>query len=82
MEIIFTKHIIDKLRTKEAKIFKITKIKIKQNINKPILVEELNTGIIRSVSQLGKQYSLCVIYKIYKAGVKAITFFPAEKGRY
>lgn len=82
MRIIYSRHAIDKLKTKGSKKFKITKNKLKQVIKKPITEQSLPFGVIRAVGTLSDTRSLCVIYKFEENKLKIITFFPAEKGRY
>lgn len=82
MNITYTKHVSDKLRTKEAHKFKITKKRIEKAVTEPTSVEELPEGIFRSVGKLTEKYSFCVVYKYEGSVVKVITFFPAERGRY
>lgn len=82
MKIIYTKHAEEKLGTKEAKKFHITKSKIEKIVKKPIIQETLAVGLIRVFGLLDKAHSLCVVYKIENGKIKVITFFPVEKGRY
>lgn len=80
--VIYTKHAVDKLKTKESKKFKITKQKIEKVVRMPLAQQDLPLDVIRIVGTLDKDHSLCVIYKNEDNTLKIITFFPAEKGRY
>lgn len=82
MKIIYTKHAEEKLNTKEAKEFQITKSKIEKVVIKPIIQEILGSGIIRIFGLLDISHSLCVVYSKEAGKIKVITFFPVEKGRY
>ncbi len=82
MKIIFTKHVKEKLKTKEAKKFKINRTKIRATLQKSLSKELLPDNLIRIIDELDKAHSLAVVYKFEDAIIKVITFFPAEKGRY
>ena len=82
MNIIYTKHAIDKLKTSEAKKFQINKKKIEFVVRNPISQVQLPFGVIRLIGKLGIKHSLCVIIKNKENVLKVITFFPIEKGRY
>ncbi|OGK25605.1 hypothetical protein A2954_01255 [Candidatus Roizmanbacteria bacterium RIFCSPLOWO2_01_FULL_37_12] len=82
MKIIYTKHAEEKLGTKEAKKFRITKSKIEIITKKPITQENLATGLVRAFGLVDEFRSLCIVYKKENGKIKIITFFPAEKGRY
>ena len=82
MKIIYTKHSKDKLREKEARKFRINKIKIEEVVRNPKNLQQLRL-VIRVVGNLDMTHSLCVVYKLTDEGdVKIITFFPVQKGRY
>ena len=81
-KIIYTKHAEEKLKTREAKKFKIVKSKIEKTIHTPKIKETLPFGIIRNFGLLDKSHSLCVVYKFENDKIKIITFFPSEIGRY
>lgn len=81
-EVIYTKHAIDKFRTRESKQFKITKKSVEEVVLRATYRQELPTGVIRAVGKLKQNYSLVVVYKRLNEMVKIVTFFPAEKGRY
>ena len=80
--IVLTKHAADKLKTKDAKRFKITQARIRMILRKPSSGTMLSKGVIRAVGELDKKHSLCIVYKFEFDIIKVITFFPAEKGRY
>lgn len=80
MKIIYTKHTEDKLKTVEAKKFKINKNKIEVVVRGTELV--INSRVARLIGKLDKDHSLCVILRKEKNSLKIITFFPTEKERY
>lgn len=82
MTLVLTKHAVRKLRSKEAKKFRISKSKLKTALEKPIFKEFFELGVIRIISRLDENHSLVIIYKHEDDIIKVITFYPAEKGRY
>ena len=77
----YSRHAKEKLRTKEAKTFKIGKRKINKIIEVGTIVERQGDVILK-VGELDFAHSLCVVYKSTEKGIRIITFFPARKGRY
>lgn len=81
-DIRYTRHAEDKLRTSQSRKFRINKKKIKEMLKEPFTREALPLGVTRAVGNLDANRSLCIIYAQDDSGVRVITFFPAEKGRY
>jgi len=82
MTLSFTNHAIRKLKSKEARRFRINKNKLKKAIERPLSKQFFELGVIRITSKLDENHSLVVIYKHEDDIIKIITFYPAEKGRY
>lgn len=78
---IYTLHALDKLKTKEAKKFEITKKRIEKAVKTGSIVE-VEKEVTTAVDTISQDYSLCVVYKMTGENVKIITFFPVKKGRY
>lgn len=81
MRIILTIHVKDKLKEKEAKELGITRKKIFEVLRNPIAVDK-NKNPHQSIGEFSDNLSFCVIWKVEDGIIKAITFYPAEKGRY
>lgn len=67
---------------KKLKVGKVQKVQIEQVIKKPEIIDNSERPVLIAVGKLSDKLSLCVAYKKTGAGVKVITFFPAERGRY
>lgn len=78
---VYTRHALDKLKTKESRRLLITKKKIEQVVHTGTVVIT-RTETITVVGLLNKLHSLCVVYKKEGKAIKIITFFPAERGIY
>ncbi len=82
MKIIFTLHVEEKLLEEDAKSLGITKDKIRAILKNPAVTDK-KVYPHHNVGNLNNELSLNVIWKTEKGGIiKAITFYPAEKGRY
>ena len=81
MKIAFTIHVKDKLQEKESKDLEIDREKIINVLKHPIVIDK-NKNPHQSVGSLNEKLSLSVIWKVENDIIKAITFYPAEKGRY
>ena len=81
MKIVFTKHVKDKLLENEAISLAITKDKIIGVLKNPTIVDK-KPNPHHSIGKLNNTLSLCVIWKAEDDIINAITFYPAEKGRY
>ncbi|MBI4008730.1 hypothetical protein HY357_00700 [Candidatus Roizmanbacteria bacterium] len=83
MKIVYTYHAKRKFREeKYIKQLKITRKTVKKVILKPTLEDKSRGEKITAVGIIDERHSLVVIYKKVENGLKIITFFPAEKGRY
>lgn len=81
MKFVYTKHAEDKLKENEAKLFRISKKKLENIIQKPHGLRDLK-DVTRAIGTLDMEHSPCVIYRFEQHAIKIITFFPAKKGRY
>lgn len=82
MKVIFTLHVEEKLLEEDSRDLGITKDKIIAVLEDPIITDK-KVHPHHSVGSLDNELSLNVIWKTEKGGIiKAITFYPAEKGRY
>ncbi len=81
MNIVYTKHVHEKLQEEDAQKLKITQEKILNVLRKPAAVD-YKVNPHRSVGKLNNLLSLSVIWKVEKNSVKVITFYPAIRGRY
>lgn len=83
MRIIYTKHAEDKLKSPDAKRFKITKSLIKQALSRKYHVGKTKYGEYAALLSLGGEHVLRVIYDLVDSStLKVITFHIARKGRY
>ena len=55
---------------------------VEKVIRKPKVIDKIDKPVLMAIGELNKTLSLCVLYKKAKQGIRIITFFPAEKGRY
>ena len=84
MRIIISKHIIqDKIPILKSRGFFVTRKQIKEVIQKPDHLDKKSDypKIIAS-KDFDEKHILRVVYKIENGIMKAITIYPAEKGRY
>ena len=82
MQFEYTIHAEDKLKRPEIVKLGINKAKIEQTIKAPATVDKSELPVIIAIRKLNKELSLCVAYKKVEKGIKVITFYPAERGRY
>lgn len=84
MKIIISKHIVqDKIPFLKSRGFFITKKEIKQVITSPDhLDSESDYPKFIASKSFDEKHILRVVYKIEDGIIKAITIYPAEKGRY
>lgn len=84
MKIVFSKHIVnDKIPLLRKRGFIVTKNQIREVIDDPDHKDETSDSpkIIAS-RDLDQHHVLRVVYKVEDGIIKAITVYPAEKGRY
>ncbi len=81
MRIVFTKHVYEKLKTKESVDLGI-KLKTLEGILKNPTIVDKSVDPYQSVGKLTQNLSLSVIWKVEGGIIKTITFYPARKGRY
>lgn len=82
MKIVYSLHAQEKLFSREAKKLEITKGRIERVLRRPEAIDKSEKPVLIKIGELNKTLSLCVVYKKVKEGVKVITFYPAERGRY
>jgi len=75
-------HALSKFELSEIKKLKIDKEHVEKVIRKPKVIDKIDKPVLMAIGELNKTLSLCVLYKKAKQGIRIITFFPAEKGRY
>jgi len=79
---VYTIHAKDKLTLPEIKKLRITKEHIEKVVENPSALDKSEPPVIIAIGALTRTLSLCVAYRIAKEGIRIITFYPAEKGRY
>lgn len=79
---VYTIHAKEKFTLPEIRRLKISRKQIEKVIEYPIGVDKSEPPIVIAIGALTKTLSLCVAYRIVKEGIRVITFYPAEKGRY
>ena len=79
---VYTIHAKEKLNFPEIKKLKIDKNHIEKVIENPVAIDKSELPVIIAIRVFSKTLSLCVAYRIVKEGIRIITFYPAEKGRY
>lgn len=79
---IYTLHSEQKLKFPEIKKLGITKRKIQQALENPLALDKSEDPVYIVIGRLTDKLSLCVAYRRVEEGIRIITFYPAEKGRY
>lgn len=82
MQIVYSLHAEEKLGFSEIKKSRVTKKKIEKVLKHPEAIDRSEKPVLIAVGKLNTKLSLCVVYKRIKEGLKIITFYPAERGRY
>lgn len=82
MKITFALHAEEKLRESETKKLAITKQKITKIVREPEIIDDEEEPVLIAIGKLTNELSLCVAYRKIDSGIKVITFYPAERGRY
>ena len=78
----FSRHPAEKLYNPTSSRVGITKQRIMSVLDHPFCIDNTDFPILMAVGELTATLSLCVVYKFVGQGVRVITFFPAQKGRY
>lgn len=78
----YSLHAEDKLTLGEIRKLKISKREIERILKRPEAIDRSEKPVLIAMGELTKTVSLCVVYKRVTGGVKVITFYPAERGRY
>lgn len=79
---IYTLHAEQKLKFPEIKKLGITKRKIQKVVENPLALDKSEDPVYIVIGRLTDKLSLCVAYRRVERGIRIITFYPAEKGRY
>lgn len=79
---VYTIHAREKFNLPEIKKLKIRKKNIEKVIENPVAIDKSELPVMIAIGTFSKTLSLCVAYRIVKEGIRIITFYPAEKGRY
>lgn len=82
MQVVYSLHAEEKLGFSEIKRLKVTKEKIERALRHPEAIDRSEKPVLIAIGELNIKLSLCVVYKRIKEGLKIITFYPAERGRY
>ena len=82
MNVIYTKHVQEKLLRKDIKAFKINKRLIENFIKNNKYSSKTKSGEEAIICNLNSKYILRIIYVIMKGDIKVITFHVARSGRY
>lgn len=79
---IYTLHAELKLKRLDIQNLSITKDKIQQVLENPLALDKSEDPVYIVIGRLTDKLSLCVAYRRVEEGIRVITFYPAEKGRY
>lgn len=79
---VYTFHAEQKLKLPEIKGLGITKRKIQKVIENSLALDKSEDPVYIVIGGLTDELSLCVAYREVEEGIRVITFYPAEKGRY
>lgn len=79
---VYTLHAELKLKRSEIKTLGITKRKIQKVVENPVALDKSEDPVYIVIGKLTDKLSLCVAYREVEEGIRIITFYPAEKGRY
>lgn len=79
---IYTVHANSKLKSPLAIKLRITRKKIQNVIENPAELDKSEEPVYIAIGELSDKLSLCVAYRRVEAGIRIITFYPAERGRY
>lgn len=79
---IYTIHAELKLKRPEIKKLGITRRKIQKVVENPVALDKSEDPVYIVIGRLTDKLSLSVAYRRVEEGIRVITFYPAEKGRY
>lgn len=79
---IYTIHARQKLHKPEVIGLKISRKRIENVIESPNAIDTSEEPVLIAIGSLTRTLSLCVVYRIVEEGIRVITFYPSEKGRY
>lgn len=79
---VYTFHAEQKFKLPEINKLGITKRKIQKVVENPLALDKSEDPVYIVIGKLTDRLSLCVAYRKVEEGIRIITFYPAEKGRY
>lgn len=82
MKYIYTLHAELKLKRPDIQKLGITKNKIQQVLENPLALDKSEDPVYIVIGRLNDKLSLCVAYRRVEKGIRIVTFYPAQKGRY
>lgn len=83
MEIIYTKHALKKFVDLKALGVAVSKIKVSEVLNKPLLLDrESDYPNIIATGKLDVRHVLRVVYREEGGRILIVTFYPGEGARY
>jgi len=51
-------------------------------LRNPTCIDTSDDPELMAIGELTRTLSLCVVYRFVEGGIRVITFFPAQRGRY
>jgi len=78
----YTLHAKQKFLLPYVKKLGITRKQVEGVLENPIALDKSEDPVYIAIGELSKDLSLCVAYRKVEKGIRIITFYPAEKGRY
>ena len=78
----YTLHARSKFTLPEIKKLRIGLKQVEETIENPEVIDSSEEPVLIAISSLNDRLSLCVAYRKVEEGIRVITFYPAEKGRY
>ena len=79
---VYTLHAEQKLKLPEIKKLGINRKLIQKVVENPLALDKSEDPVYIVIGELTDKLSLCVAYRKIGKGIRVITFYPAEKGRY
>ncbi|MBU0694701.1 MAG: hypothetical protein KKC11_08575 [Candidatus Omnitrophica bacterium] len=82
MEIVFSKHSLEKLEDSTSQKLDINRDTVENVLQNPEITDSCDYPLMMAIKEFKENLSLCVIYKFVNGKLKVITFFPSRRGRY
>lgn len=82
MKVVYSLHAEEKLQFPEIRKLGVKKNDLERVLDRPDRIDDSEKPVLIAIKGFNRDLSLCVVYKHIKGGVKIITFYPTEKGRY